>query len=76
MIVKVVDGIALMDCSALFKHYEETIAKATIRARCAVITVDEHTGIQLFDFAQAVEALQDVRPRKRHRRRPRKSEAA
>ncbi len=75
MIVKVIDGVALMDCAALYKHFHEQIAKPTIRARCTVVTVDEGTGIQLFDFAAAVEVLQDVRTRRPHRRRSRKSEA-
>jgi hypothetical protein len=74
MIVKVVGGQSLMDCAALFKHFQATIAMQTIRARCTVVAVDEDTGIQLYDFAEAEPILRDVRPRRPHRRR--KSEGA
>lgn len=75
MIVKTVDGVALMDCAALFKHFQQTIAMQTIRARCTVVAVDEGTGIQLYDFEQAEAALRGVRPRRPHRR-GRRSEGA
>lgn len=75
MIVKVVDGVALMDCAALFKHFRQTIAMQTIRARCTVVTVDEDTGIQLYDFAEAEPILSAIRPRRPHRR-SRKSDTA
>ena len=71
MIVKVVNGVALMDCSALFTHFRQTIAMQTIRSRCIVVAVDEETGVQLYDFERAAEALAAVRPRRPHRRRPR-----
>ncbi len=75
MIVKVVDGVALMDCAALYEHFQRTLAMQTIRARCTAVAQDDETGIQLYDFEQAEAILQKVRPRRPHRR-TRKGEAA
>lgn len=74
MIVKTVNGVALMDCAALFEHFRRTIAMQTIRARCTVVALDNETGIQLYDFAEAEPILSAIRPRRPHRRR--KSEVA
>jgi hypothetical protein len=75
MISKVVGDRALMDCAALFMHFQQTIAMQTIRARCTVVAVDDETGIQLYDFAEAEPILSRIRSRRPHRRR-RKGEAA
>lgn len=73
MILKVVDGVALADCEAIFKHFGRTIAMQTIRARLTVAGKDEETGRSLYDFTAAIEALEGVRSRRPHIRRRRTS---
>jgi hypothetical protein len=71
VIVRYVDGRTLVDCAALFAHFQRRYAMPTLRARCQVVMTDPETGRQLFDVEEAERAMAGVRPRAPHKRRAR-----
>ncbi len=76
MIVRHTTAGILVDAAALFAHLGRRISMQTIRARCDVVGVDPATGVQLYDLAEAEDALADVKPRNPHRRPRRMGEPA
>ncbi len=68
MIVRHTTAGVLVDAAALYVHLGRRLSLQTIRARCEPVGVDPDTGIQLYDLAEAEDALRDVKPRNPHRR--------
>lgn len=76
MIVRHTTAGVLVDAAALFVHLGRRLSLQTIRARCEPVGVDPATGIQLYDLAEAEDALAVVKPRNPHRRSSRPGESS